>query len=110
MKLTYISTSAIAVLLTISLACPAVAANRKVNVTNMTNYTIIEFYGSNSGSDSWEEDILGDEVLGPNDTVTINFDDASNYCIFDLRAVFEDGDEVIEEGFDACTTGELTFK
>ena len=61
----------------------AVSADRRVTIANNTGQTISRFYGSNTGSDSWEEDILGSSVLPPGMSTTINFDDGSGYCTFD---------------------------
>ena len=85
------------------------AQDRKVKIVNNTGYSITNFYGSNTGSDSWEEDILGKDILPPNGSVLINFDDNSGYCMFDFRAVFEDGEEVIEEKIDVCKIGTFTY-
>jgi hypothetical protein len=85
------------------------AQDRKVKIVNNTGYSITNFYGSNTGSDSWEEDILGKDILPPSGSVVINFDDNSGYCMFDFRAVFEDGEEVIEEKVDVCKIGTFTY-
>jgi hypothetical protein len=82
----------------------ASAEDRRVKIINETSYKITHFYGSNAGSQSWEEDILGQDILSPNQSVTINFDDGSGYCKFDFKVVFEDGDEVVREGIDVCET------
>jgi len=54
--------------------------NRKIKVINDTTFSLRELYGSNVGADSWQEDVLGRKVLGPGQTVTVNFDDGSCYC------------------------------
>ena len=66
-------------------------------------------YGSNVGSDSWEEDILGSDVLESGTSVNVNFDDGTGYCKYDLKAVFEDGDSVIKRGINVCTVGTWTI-
>lgn len=78
--------------------------DRRVKVINETSYTIIAFHGSNAGQDSWEEDILGDEVLRPGKSIMINFDDGSGYCKFDFLVRFEDGDQIEKRGIDVCKT------
>ncbi|PTV93589.1 hypothetical protein C8J27_11436 [Rhodobacter aestuarii] len=93
-----------------SIAVPAAALDRRVKIVNVTGYTMVRFYGSNTGSDSWEEDILGRDVLPSGDSVVINFDDASGYCKFDFKAVFEDGDELIKEGVNVCEIGTFTYR
>ncbi|WP_340107647.1 hypothetical protein [Pikeienuella sp. HZG-20] len=89
---------------------PAMAADRVVSIENMTGYSMVEFYGSNAGTTSWEEDVLGADVLPHGATVAVDFDDGTGHCIFDFLAVFEDGDEVMEENVDVCRVGTFTFK
>lgn len=91
-------------------ALPAAAADRKVEIINKTGYAITEFYGSNNGTTDWEEDILGADVLQHNASVTIDFDDGTDHCIFDFLVTFEDGDQLKEEDVDVCKVGEFTFE
>lgn len=90
-------------------ALPAVAEDRRVEIVNETGFTMTHFYGSNKKTDSWEEDILGDDVLPSGSSVMINFDDGTGYCVFDFRAVFEDGDEVVEHDINVCEIGTYTY-
>lgn len=90
-------------------ALPAVALDRRVTIVNQTGYTITNFYGSNTGSKSWEEDILGQDVLPSGSSVVVNFDDASGYCKFDFKAVFEDGDELVKEAVNICEVSTFTY-
>ena len=106
------TTATIAALSFLLAALPATASlalDRHVLVTNDTSYTIREFYASNGGAESWEEDILGDAVLQPGDSVNVNIDDASGYCKYDFRAVFEDGDEATKRAVNVCEVAEFTF-
>ena len=82
--------------------------NRHVLVVNNTDITMMRFYASNKDSTSWEEDILGDDVLPPHSQIDINIDDGTGYCIYDLKAVFDDGVEVEERGLNVCEVGTWT--
>jgi hypothetical protein len=95
--------AAVAVL-SIVMAVPALADrnDRRVKIINETNTPVYHFYGSNAGSESWEEDILGREVLMPGKSVVINFDDGSGYCKFDFKIVFKDKTEIVRENIDVC--------
>jgi hypothetical protein len=107
-----IKTASIAALSLLAFALPAsgaLALDRHVRVTNDTSYTIREFYASNVGSNNWEEDILGREMLEPGQTININIDDASGYCKYDFRAVFEDGGEAIKQRVNVCEISRFTF-
>lgn len=85
------------------------SADRHVIIVNNTNLPITRFYGSNAGADTWEEDILGTDVLPPGSSVRINFDDGSGYCTFDFKAVFSNGQSVVQTDVDVCTTERVTF-
>lgn len=88
----------------------AAAANRVVEIINATGMTMVEFYASVSNTNSWEEDILGDEELEAGDSVDINIDDGSGKCIFDFKGVFENGIEVVKQGVNVCRIGTFTFE
>ncbi len=83
--------------------------DRHVLVVNNSPYTVTQFYGSNAGSDSWEEDILGADVLPPGASVNVNFDDGTGYCTFDFKAVFSDGTYTTESGIDVCAVSQVTI-
>jgi hypothetical protein len=76
--------------------------DRHVQLINETSVTLRELYGSNSGRDAWEEDVLGADVLPPGGTVRVNWDDGSCACLFDFKAVFADGGETIRRRFNVC--------
>lgn len=83
--------------------------NRVVEIVNKTGFTITEFYGSHTDAQTWEEDILGTDVLPSGRSVNINFDDGTGYCIFDLKAVFDDGDVLEKFGVNVCEIGTFTY-
>lgn len=85
------------------------AADREVNIINKTKVTLVSFYASNSKTKNWEEDILDDDMLEPNESILIDIDDGTGACKFDFRGVFEDGEEVIKHGINVCKVGEFRF-
>lgn len=87
----------------------AFALDRRVRIVNDTGFDIVRFYGSNKGSKSWEEDILGSDILSSGSSVTINFDDNSGYCKFDFKAVFNDGDVLVKKNINICEIGTFTY-
>jgi hypothetical protein len=96
----------IALVLTGILALPLnaeAAYNRHVTIINNTSYAMVRFFGSNTGTDAWEEDILGVDVLYPGQSVVVNFNDGTGFCRFDFKAVFEGGMAVVDNGLDVCT-------
>jgi hypothetical protein len=101
--------AAFATVLSFALAVPAVALDRRVTIINNTGYTIVNFFGSNTGTTSWEEDILGNDVLPSGSSVVVNFDDASGYCKFDFLAIFDDGEQLIKENINICEISTFTY-
>ena len=93
----------------LAMVLPASALDRRVRVVNETGFTMVEFYGSYRDTDSWQEDILGSQVLPSGSSVTVNFDDGTGYCIFDFKAVFSDGDEVTAFNKNVCELATFTF-
>lgn len=87
----------------------AAALDRRVRINNRSSYDIIEFYASNTGTRSWEEDILGRNILPSGSSVVINIDDGSGYCKYDFLAVFEDGDEVVSNDNNVCELTDFNF-
>jgi len=87
----------------------ASAVDRRVKINNKTSYVITEFYASNTGTQNWEEDILGSDVLGSGSSVMINIDDGSGYCKYDFLAVFDDGDQVVSANNNVCELAEFDF-
>jgi hypothetical protein len=53
-------------------------------------------------AESWEEDILGDDVLRPGQDVNINIDDGTGHCKYDFKAVFDDGQSLVKHNIDVC--------
>ena len=87
----------------------AAALDRRVRINNNTSYDIVEFYASNKGTSSWEEDILGRDILPSGSSVVINIDDGSGYCKYDFLAVFEDGDELVKYNNNVCELSQFNY-
>lgn len=83
--------------------------DRRVNIVNRTNFTIMEFYASSVGQNNWQEDILGSSVLPAGGSVVVNIDDGTGYCLYDLKAVFEDGDEAVKYRVNVCEISTFNF-
>jgi hypothetical protein len=85
-------------LVSLVLVCLALAAGSAwaesvtFTLSNGTDDTLIEFYASPPDTQEWEEDILGDEVLGPDESVRITIADGREDCQYDFLAVFESED------------------
>jgi hypothetical protein len=87
----------------------AFASDKTVTVVNKTKTTMSAIYASSVGARTWEEDILGQDVLEPGQSVDIDMDDGSGACRFDLKAEFSDGSNTIQQDLNVCKVGEFTF-
>lgn len=85
------------------------AADRKVTIVNKTSHVMTEFYASNTGTEEWEEDILGSDELDSGEEVEVDIDDGSGKCKFDFMGMFADGEKVVKKGVNVCTTGTFSF-
>jgi hypothetical protein len=94
----------------LALLSPAVhAADRHVDIVNKTGMALVHFYASNSGTNSWEEDILGRDTLADGETFSVDINDGTGACKFDFKAVFEGGASLVKPGIDVCTTTSFTY-
>jgi hypothetical protein len=88
---------------------PATALDRRMTVVNQTGVTMNNFYATNTGNDSWGKDWLGSQVMPSGSQIQVNFDDSSGYCMFDFRAIFADGDELVSQ-VNVCEIGTYTYE
>ena len=68
------------------------------------------FQASPSNVDEWEDDILGEDILMPGDGGIVTIGDGRESCIYDFRAIFEDGSEQEDYGVDICEITSYTFQ
>ncbi len=93
----------------IGFAMPAAAADRHVEIINKTGMNLKHFYASVMSADSWEEDILGQDILEDGETFDADIDDGSGKCKYDFKGVFENGESLIQRGIDVCKTSTYTY-
>ena len=78
-------------------------------LTNSTSAVIDQFYASPVDTNDWEDDILGADILDAGDALDITIADGSEQCDYDMKFIFQDGDEVRENGINLCDTGTYTL-
>ncbi|MEJ6399026.1 hypothetical protein [Yoonia sp. 208BN28-4] len=84
--------------------------NRNVLVQNVSGRTVFRFYGSRVTTNSWEEDILGSNVLPSGSSININFDDGTGSCEFDMKIEFADGSTRVENNVNVCVISTFTIR
>lgn len=92
-----------------AIALPAAALDRRMTIVNQTGVTMNNFYATNTGNQSWGKDWLGSQVMPSGSQMQVDFDDNSGYCLFDFRAIFVDGDELIDQ-VNVCEIGTYTYR
>jgi hypothetical protein len=105
-----IFTTLTALALTLTLAASAQAQDRQVRIHNNTDITLYRFFSTNSGAENWGSDVMGSSTLPPGAAMTLNFDNTFGYCVFDFRAVFEDGQELTRGGVNVCEVSDYSYE
>ena len=90
-------------------ALAAVAVDRNVRIHNDTGVTIYRFYSTNSGSDRWGSDVMGNSTLPSGSSMRLNFDNRYDYCNFDFRAEFSDGSVLQKDAVNVCEIGDYYY-
>jgi hypothetical protein len=91
-------------------ALPAAADHMKVRIHNDTGLTLYRFYSTNSGSSKWGRDVMGSSTLPSGRSMTMNFDNQYGYCLFDFRAIFEDGTELLRGNVNVCEVSDYYYQ
>jgi hypothetical protein len=88
----------------------ASAQDRRVRIINASNVTVNSFQASNTSRKSWEEDILGNSVLAPGQSIMVNINDGTGACMFDFKAVLANGRKVESYGMNVCQISSWTVR
>ena len=92
----------LAALLMLCSSSLVMAADYYVDITNRAGYTIYYMYVSPADSKSWEEDVLGSDVLMNGDTQRVTLTGYKS-PLFDIRLVDEDDDSYTFWNVDVST-------
>ncbi|THB65768.1 MAG: hypothetical protein D6E12_11925 [Desulfovibrio sp.] len=106
MKKIVITLAAVAVFL---IAAVANAGIQDFTIVNNTGNEIYYVYVSATISQDWEEDLLGNEIMYPNDQLQVSFVGGSNHCYWDLKIQDKDGRTQDWREIDLCTVGMVTL-
>jgi hypothetical protein len=80
-------------------------------IINKTEGTLERFYTSPVGVKNWEEDVFGDDVLEPGESIKITISDGRRTCKYDLRFEFTDESQLnpLEDSQDICKMSTYTL-
>ena len=97
-----------AVAFALACAAPAFAEDLQFDLINNSGYTVVQFYTSPSNMGDWREDVLGAEVVAPGESGTVTVTDGSDQCVYDIRVVLDDGNELTDT-VNMCDMGSYTI-
>ena len=91
-------------------AASTASAGEAISFTlnNSTEHHLTHLYISVPETNSWEEDILGADVVDPGEAVEVTIDDGLDGCEYDLRADFSDGESVMVGSENLCEASSIT--
>lgn len=91
-------------------ATPALAQDLQFRLINASSSGVVEFYVSHSSTDQWEENLIpSGYVLPSGNYIDVDIADGRTTCLYDIKAVFEDSQQLEDFEIDACELGEYTF-
>lgn len=88
---------------------PASAFERSIELTNNTRMAIVEIQIARIGTEQWERDLLGDDILLPAQSLVVEMEDEQGYCRFDFKTVFDDGTTLVRRNVDLCAMERLAI-
>lgn len=87
----------------------AFAEDLTFQLTNLSSRALAVFQTSPSGTESWEEDVFGDNYLPAGNTVPVTIADGMDVCVYDMRFTMEDEAVLEHYEIDLCELGEYTL-
>jgi hypothetical protein len=87
----------------------AFAEIRAFHINNVSDKTITHFYATNTGSNYWGPDLLGENIVPPAYSIVIDPSDGSSACNFDFKTVFSDGTSIVRPNVDVCALEQYTI-
>ena len=65
--------------------------DRRMDIINDTDRVVNSVYATNSTIKNWGRDLLGQDVIASKQSYRFDFNDGTSQCMFDLRAVLDNG-------------------
>ena len=100
----------LAVIFSVTISGTAFAGHQDFVLKNQTGRDIVDIYITPSQSTSWDEDILGVDILYNGDETTVVFDRSEKNRYWAMMATFSDGSNYVWEDIDLFTVSEITSR
>lgn len=102
--------SHIAIALGLLSATPAFSqAAQDFTLVNRTGYQIDQVYVGPVSSSKWGKDVMGKAAIGDGQQANITFSGQSNACQWDIKVVYDDGDESEFRDVNLCNISKVTL-
>jgi hypothetical protein len=88
----------------------AAEPERPLSVANHTRHAMLNLYAARIDAPAWQDDKLGEDVLAAGQSATIRIEAEPGRCLYDLRAVFEDGRVETARSVDVCARNAFAFE
>ena len=98
----------LAALFVMALSSVAFAGAQDFTLVNNTGFPIYKVNVSAASTNSWEEDILGSDILPNGSSVHVSVG-VGNQQYWDIQAIFEDGSSIAWYGIDLLSTYQVTL-
>lgn len=89
---------------------PAMAGQQDFTIVNKTGYAIKHIYVSEANNNSWDEDVLGRDVLNDSEYFELEFGKGDKTCKWDMKVAYDDGETAVWEDLNLCQISKLTLK
>ena len=99
----------VGLLVATALAPPAAAGTQDFTLVNGTGVEIYSLYLSETNNDSWEEDVLGDNVLPDGNRMNIRFA-GRDACLWDMMVTDREGGSVIWQAINLCQSSVVVLR
>lgn len=111
MKFDRLRAAGAAMLMLAAASGPAFAqAKQDFTLVNSTGYALRALFVAPTKSNSWEDNILGRDILATDEEIEIEFDRGDKTCLWDLRVVYEDdGSNAVWSQIDLCKWSVITI-
>ena len=100
----------LAMIFSVTISGTAFAGHQDFTLKNQTGRDIVNIYITPSQSSSWDEDILGVDILYNGEVTEIVFDRSETDRYWDLKAIYSDGSEYVWEDIDLFSVSEITLR
>ena len=107
MKLYFLAASAAIVSFA---AASALAEDLDFLLVNESPSPVTQLYVSPASSGSYEDNLLQGGILNADYEVDVLIAGSQSTCVYNIHAVFDDGERLEDYGLDLCELGSYTFE